>query len=336
MSLLSSNENTKPKHLRGGLAARVRAAKRLRAIALLSALAACVLACARGTPDRPSPAPAASGGSAGTDGGDKCTFDCRLDTTHCGGCGNGFIDMGEECDGSNFAGMATCADLEAGTGDLSCTDGCIFDLSGCSACGDGTLLAPEDCEPATDATKPDLGDATCELLGWQGGNLGCDQGCRFDEGGCFTCGDAARSGLEECDGADFGGLGCGDFNDITGTLLTSGSLSCTAACKISTSNCMRCGDGVVTGDEVCEAGVLQGQSCLSQGFSDGSLGCAADCHSFDTTSCTRCGNGVVEVNEQCDGQDLAGATCQSLGAGAGVLSCTPTCAFNTSACVGNT
>jgi hypothetical protein len=99
---------------------------------------------------------------------------------------------------------------------------------------------------------------------------------------------------------------------------------------------MRCGDGVVTGDEVCEAGALQGQSCLSRGFSDGPLGCAADCHSFDTTSCTRCGNGVVEVNEQCDGQDLAGATCQSLGAGAGVLSCTPTCAFNTSACVGNT
>ncbi len=48
-----------------------------------------------------------------------------------------------------------------------------------------------------------------------------------------------------------------------------------------------CGDGRVTGDEVCDilGPVLAGETCQSQGFAGGALGCRADCAAFDTGDC---------------------------------------------------
>src|SRR5579885_140073 len=52
----------------------------------------------------------------------------------------------------------------------------------------------------------------------------------------------------------------------------------------------KCGDGFVSGDEVCDGSALNGQTCESQGFSsEGTLKCAADCKSFDTSSCQKPG-----------------------------------------------
>ena len=45
-------------------------------------------------------------------------------------CGNGKIDPGESCDGTDF-GSQTCASLGLGTGSLICTAGCTIDVSGC-------------------------------------------------------------------------------------------------------------------------------------------------------------------------------------------------------------
>jgi hypothetical protein len=212
----------------------------------------------------------------------------------------------------------------------------MYDLSQCSGCGDGVIAAPEDCEPATSTTKVDLGGTTCEDLGWHGGQLDCKPSCRFDESGCYVCGDGSKNGIEQCDGADFDGKGCGDFTSITGEPFTSGSLTCSTDCKVDTSNCMRCGDGMVSGNEVCDEGVLGGETCETQGFTGGTLECSLGCSGYNTAACTLCGDGKVEGSEQCDGSNLAGATCQTLGFNAGgSLSCSG-CSFNTSACSDNT
>lgn len=47
-----------------------------------------------------------------------------------GTCGNGVIDPGEDCDGSNLAG-ATCMKLMNGSGTLGCTADCMYDTSMC-------------------------------------------------------------------------------------------------------------------------------------------------------------------------------------------------------------
>ncbi|PKN44445.1 MAG: hypothetical protein CVU59_11620 [Deltaproteobacteria bacterium HGW-Deltaproteobacteria-17] len=56
-------------------------------------------------------------------------------------CGNGVIDDGEECDGTQF-GDRTCASLGGHGGELVCTPHCRIDRSACAFCGDG-VLQPE-------------------------------------------------------------------------------------------------------------------------------------------------------------------------------------------------
>jgi hypothetical protein len=272
-------------------------------------------------------------------GGLLCSPLCIFDTSNCSACGNGMLDVGEECDGLDFGGKTSCADLGAGSASepLSCTDTCQFDLGNCSGCGDGVITAPEDCEPGYGPNgKPDLGGKTCSSLGFDGGELDCSKSCRFNLNGCYTCGDATRNGIEQCDGADFGGKGCNDFPSATGDPYASGTLSCTSNCTIDTSFCMLCGDGRITGNEVCDSGDLNGHDCISEGFTGGVLQCAVGCKKFDTSKCTLCGNNTVEGSEQCDGQNLHNQTCTSLGfTGGGALSCSTECKFDTSGCANN-
>ncbi len=47
-----------------------------------------------------------------------------------------------------------------------------------------------------------------------------------------------------------------------------------------------CGDGTVSGAEVCDGANLDGQTCVSRGFTGGTLACAGNCLSFNTTACT--------------------------------------------------
>ena len=60
------------------------------------------------------------------------------------GCGNGFINAGEQCDANNLNG-ATCASQGFAFGTLQCSASCTFDTSGCQAVrftdnGDGTIF----------------------------------------------------------------------------------------------------------------------------------------------------------------------------------------------------
>jgi hypothetical protein len=51
-------------------------------------------------------------------------------------CGNGVVDLGEQCDGAELGGI-TCADLGYSGGDLACDPvTCTYDASGCTAGND--------------------------------------------------------------------------------------------------------------------------------------------------------------------------------------------------------
>ena len=98
-------------------------------------------------------------------------------------CGDGNIDPGEECDGTNLGGK-TCSTIGLGvpiaTGaTLRCTPECKFDKLSCT-CGNGQRDPGmgEDCEGV------DMGGQNCQTLGYQSGNLGC-LNCRFDVSTCI-------------------------------------------------------------------------------------------------------------------------------------------------------
>lgn len=47
-----------------------------------------------------------------------------------------------------------------------------------------------------------------------------------------------------------------------------------------------CGNGTIEGPEQCDTSNLNSQTCLTKGYTGGTLGCALDCLSFDVSSCT--------------------------------------------------
>jgi hypothetical protein len=52
-------------------------------------------------------------------------------------CGNGVVDVGEQCDGADLNGIG-CMDLGYASGDLACDPvTCTYDAAGCMAGGDG-------------------------------------------------------------------------------------------------------------------------------------------------------------------------------------------------------
>ncbi|MDD9952777.1 MAG: hypothetical protein OXR66_00405 [Candidatus Woesearchaeota archaeon] len=46
-----------------------------------------------------------------------------------------------------------------------------------------------------------------------------------------------------------------------------------------------CGDNETNGNETCDGTDFNGETCVSQGFDGGTLGCAVDCGSYDTSGC---------------------------------------------------
>jgi len=107
----------------------------------------------------------------------RCQQDC------CPNCGNGVYEPGngEECDLLDLGGQ-TCTTFGCQGGSLVCTDWCTLDYSGCTgsqpSCGNDTA----ECFEACDAS--DLRGESCNSLGFDGGNLGCDGGCAFDVSSC--------------------------------------------------------------------------------------------------------------------------------------------------------
>jgi len=242
------------------------------------------------------------------------------------GCGDGILQTGEVCDGTDLGGQTcqTAAGYESG--ELLCRDTCQLDLSDCHTCGDGHLQGPETCDD--------------ENLG---AGDGCDADCKAEPG--WVCQGEPSRCVESCGN---GQLDSGEACDDENLAFDDG---CTPNCQIEhgwicdgePSQCHTlCGDGLVAGDEACDDGntgegdgcsgacqVEHGWSCdgepsicettcgdgvraATEDCDDGNLtsgdGCSAQCQHEDGWACqgepslcdTVCGDGVIVGNEDCD------------------------------------
>lgn len=263
-------------------------------------------------------------------------------------CGNGVIDAGEECDGTEF-GDATCLDFTDDSGEpftggrLSCSYmTCEIVTTACTnfRCGDGMVQMGEECDGPIDSVF----DRDCFFSGLGDGEITCSDECTFDTSGCIQCGDGQVGGGEECDGG-IGSATCESQGFDYGTL------TCGSGCNFDTSGCAMntCGDGVRLGDEVCDCGPgatdctpeqVGGETCESAGggtLNYGAPRCNGSCDALELSNCTQCGNGVREGSEPCDGGDVGGSTCEDAGFLPGVtgsVTCNSDCSFNTANCVG--
>lgn len=100
-----------------------------------------------------------------------CTAGCQIDTGGCVPlsplCGNGLVEAGEACDGTDLGGV-TCADLGFAQGELFCRVDCSHETSLCEPhlCGDGVLGPGEECDPGH--LHPVGGCVGCQIApGWR-------------------------------------------------------------------------------------------------------------------------------------------------------------------------
>jgi cysteine-rich repeat protein len=204
------------------------------------------------------------------------TTACEEDDKKKEGCGNGLLDLGEQCDGGQLQD-ATCASLGYYSllGQLRCSPVCTYDTSSCGGrCGD-TMIDNDDGE---ECDGVNLNGNACQTLGFTGGALACSADCRFDISGCMSvCGNGVVDGGEACDdGNQSPGDGCAP------NCVIEDGWSCADA---SPSVCESvCGDSLVVGAEDCDGANLNGSTCQTLGFTGGTLACAVEC-AFDTSNC---------------------------------------------------
>ncbi len=216
-------------------------------------------------------------------------------------------------------------------------------LLGLSSCAEDTVVITEiTCgnlliEPGEECDTTTFGGLSCELFGYEGGDLSCTDRCTLDVRNCIgiipTCGDGVLDVGEMCDGTLPDGVSCAKLGYGEGQLL------CTGMCKIDVSNCSDiesiCGDGIRTLNEECDGADYGDLSCGAFGFYGGELLCNSDC-TVSLTSCLengKCGDGTIQAaHEECDGANLDGASCQSQGYSGGTLGCRADCTLDTSGC----
>ena len=160
--------------------------------------------------------------------------------------------------------------------------------------------------------------------------------------GTTSCGDSAASGdcaqlPNACPTA--GALSCsGDTirtceQDENSCLVWSDTTTCGPGTFCSAGGC--CGDGEISGGEVCDGANVGIATCQSLSLGSGTLSCLAGCDGYNTAGCDIqqvCGNGTIEGLEQCDGDTLGTASCETAGFHTGTVSCNADCTLNTSGC----
>ena len=202
-------------------------------------------------------------------------------------CGNGVIDPGEECDGSNLASL-DCVEMGYEGGNLTCGSDCILDTTDCvggSLCGNGALDDGEECDGDR------FGGARCLDFGFDGGELTCSEICLIDTSGCedvLSCGDGDVGPDEQCD----------DGNDSSGD-------GCSATCEIEPG--WSCDDGGSVCQEICGDDLMVGNEGCDDGNSAAGDGCSQTCQVEDGWQCDEdnvcveiCGDGMLVGGEGCD------------------------------------
>ncbi|MBU1379898.1 hypothetical protein KKD49_03640, partial [Myxococcota bacterium] len=223
-------------------------------------------------------------------------------------CGDGQAGGDEQCDGLDTSGLS-CADLGFYSGNLACLSDCTFDTFSCSGfCGNNIIDGNETCDGT------DTGDRSCISEGFYGGDIACTADCQLDISDCIPhgkCSDGIINGSEECDGSDTGEHTCQSLGYHEGNLL------CKADCTYDLTNCEwngYCGNGIIEPDwEYCDGASLNDETCSSQGYYRGTLGCTDYC-GFDNTGCERCGDGIIQSadGEECDTDNLGANSCYTL------------------------
>ncbi|MCA9709372.1 MAG: hypothetical protein KDK70_26255 [Myxococcales bacterium] len=156
----------------------------------------------------------------------------------------------------------------------------------CDFCGDGAINSPvETCDGM------DLGGASCTSQGFDGGTLGCLADCSdFDTTSCIAfVGDCcAANGTPGCDDPGCSAAVCA-FDPLCCSLswdaICGQEAAVEPACQGVGGTCPNCGNGVIEAPEACDGAALGGQTCVSQGFDGGTLGCQPDCSALDTSGC---------------------------------------------------
>src|SRR3989344_1692194 len=88
-----------------------------------------------------------------------------------------------------------------------------------------------------------------------------------------------------------------------------------------------CGNGIIEGNEECEGGNLNGETCQSLGLVSGAISCSFLCL-YDISGCSvqpTCDNNLKEGTEICDGLNLNGQSFLSQGFSSGSLRCNLQC-----------
>jgi hypothetical protein len=141
-------------------------------------------------------------------------------------CGDGAINQFfEDCDLGDFGGVAfglDCTSFGFDAGVLSCNEDCTIDTSGCfdnppppppptpsppppppvqPFCGDGVTNQTVN-QPFEECDLTDFGGQSCMSLGFESGDLSCNEDCTFDTSGCVEpptqtgCADIGRIEFE--------------------------------------------------------------------------------------------------------------------------------------------
>lgn len=187
-------------------------------------------------------------------------------------CGNGELDIGEDCDDDVFQ-TSKCH-----KGKLVCKPNCLLDKTACTKwCGDSVLSPAEACD------GKDFKVACLK------GKFKCNKDCTVDKSLCTAwCGDGKiLAGKEECDGSA-----------MPANICHLGTVSCGTDCAIDFKQCEEfCGDEVINGTEWCDRSQFH-YACHDK---SGVLTCNSDC-TIIAGNCTKyCGDGVLNnAQEDCD------------------------------------
>ena len=147
------------------------------------------------------------------------------------------------CDGKRDADLCSVPGLAGAE--------CLKGTCVATVCGDGIVERTEVCD--------DGNTVSCD---------GCSADCRSDE----TCGNGLTDCNEQCD------RGAGNSDAPSSLCRPDCRLQRCGACRNDTSSCIgSCGDGIVNGEELCDALPPSGQTCLDFGYDVGNLRCSSFC-----------------------------------------------------------